>query len=471
MSGIFSSLQATATTIQAHSKSVELAGRNIAHMNDPNYARQRVIYGSTVTIQTQQGPQSSALTALGFEQIRDSLLDTQVLAEISHQKGLESGLLNLKRALAALGDNIDRMNDAQFIDDITSSGGSLRESIGNFFNAFEGFSARPNDPTTKQILLQQAQSLTEEFNRVNGRMENIERALEEQIEDDVTRINRHLSDLDNLNKEIAKLELARPNSALDLRDQRQAKLEQLAELMSFSVVEEAGNHGMISIVMSADDGTRHALVAPGKEVNRVAVNEDGQITTVLNRDLVLDIQSGSLQSAIDIRDNHIHTLRANMDKLVESLVTEVNAIYSATGSDFFDPTGLTSASFSLDSNLNYNTLLASATGLSGANEIARAIADLTGNEIAALDGNTFTQYAARLVTDLAQNVQDQSNRLNVQTSVRELIQSRRDEISGVSLDEEMSHMLLFQRAFQASSRVFNTLDEMLNQLVNQVGIR
>ncbi|MCC5834537.1 MAG: flagellar hook-associated protein FlgK [Opitutales bacterium] len=471
MSGIFSSLQATATTIQAHSKSVELAGRNIAHMNDPNYARQRVIYGSTVTIQTQQGPQSSALTALGFEQIRDSLLDTQVLAEISHQKGLESGLLNLKRALAALGDNIDRMNDAQFIDDITSSGGSLRESIGNFFNAFEGFSARPNDPTTKQILLQQAQSLTEEFNRVNGRMENIERAIEEQIDDDVIRINRHLSDLDNLNKEIAKLELARPNSALDLRDQRQAKLEQLAELMSFNVVEEAGNHGMVSIIVGADDGTRHALVAPGKQVNRVAVNEDGQITTVLNRDLVLDIQSGSLQSAIDIRDNHIHTLRSNMDKLVESLVTEVNAVYSATGNDFFEATGLTSASFRLASDLNFNTLLASATGLSGANEIARDIADLTGNEIAALDGNTFTQYAARLVTDLAQNVQDQGNRLNVQTSVRELIQSRRDEISGVSLDEEMSHMLLFQRAFQASSRVFNTLDEMLNQLVNQVGIR
>lgn len=471
MSGIFGSLQATATTIQAHSKSVELAGRNIAHMNDPNYARQRVIYGSTVTIQTPQGPQSSALTALGFEQIRDALLDTQVLTEISHQKGLESGLLNLKRALAAMGDNIDRMNDAQFIDDITSSGGSLRESIGNFFNAFESFSARPNDPTTKQILLQQSQSLTEEFNRVNDRMENIERALEEQIDDDVVRINRHLNDLDNLNKEIAKLELARPGSALDLRDQRQAKLEQLAELISFSVVEEAGNHGMISIVVGADDGTRHALVAPGNEVNRVDINGDGQLTTVLNSDLVLDIQSGSLQSAIDIRDNHIQTLRDNMDKLVESLVTEVNSVYSTTGADFFDAAGLTSATFSLDSNLSFNTLLASATGLSGANEIARAIADLTGNEIAALDGNTFTQYAARLVTDLAQDVQDQTNRLNVQTSVRDLIQSRRDEISGVSLDEEMSHMLLFQRAFQASSRVFNTLDEMLNQLVNQVGIR
>lgn len=471
MSGIFGSLQATVTTLQAHSKSVEIAGRNIAHMNDPNYARQRVVYGSTITLQTPQGPQSSALSALGFEHIRDGLLDSQVLAEISQQKGLESGMLSLQRTLAALGDNIDRMNDAQFIDDIVSSGGSLRDSIGNFFNAFESFSARPNDPTTKQILMQQAQTLTEEFRRVDSRLENIERALQDQINDDVSRINRHLADLDTINKEIAKLELARPNSALDLRDQRQAKLEELAELMSFTVVEEPGKHGMISILVPADDGTRHALVAPEKEVNRVKLTEDGQITTVLNSDLSLDIQSGSLQAAIDVRDNHLGRLRDNIDKLVENLVTEVNGIYSATGNNFFDETGLTAGSFRLDENLSYTTLLASATGLSGANEIARAIADLTSSEIADLEGNTFTQFAARLVTDLGQNVQDMNNRLKVQTAVRELIQSRRDEISGVSLDEEMSNMLLFQRAFQASSRVFNTLDEMLNQLVNQVGIR
>lgn len=471
MSGIFGSLQATVTTLQAHSKSVELAGRNIAHMNDPSYARQRVVYGSTITLQTPQGPQSSALSALGFEHIRDSLLDTQLLAEISQQKGLESGMLSLQRTLAALGDNIDRMNDAQFIDDITVSGGSLRESISNFFNAFEGFSARPNDPTTKQILMQQAQTLTEEFRRVDSRLENIERALQEQIDDDVSRVNRHLSDIDNINKEIAKLELARPGSALDLRDQRQAKLEELAELISFSVVEEPGKHGMISIIVGADDGTRHALVAPEQQVNRIQLTEDGNITTVLNRDLTLDIQSGSLPAAIDIRDNHIDRLRANIDLLVSNMITEVNAVYSATGNNFFDENGLTAGTFRLDENLSYTTLLASATGLSGANEIARAIADLTSNEIADLDGNTFTQFAARLVTDLGQNVQDMNNRLKVQTAVRELIQSRRDEVSGVSLDEEMSNMLLFQRAFQASSRVFNTLDDMLNQLVNQVGLR
>lgn len=471
MSGIFGSLQATATTIQAHSKSVELAGRNIAHMNDPNYARQRVIYGSTGTVQTPQGPQSSALTALGFEQMRDALLDKQLLAEISHEKGLEASQLRLQQALSSLGDGLDRADEAKFIDDIATSGGTLRDAIGEFFNTFESFSARPNDPTTKQILLQKSQSLTEEFNRVDGRLENLNTAVDEQIGDDVNLINQKLTELENLNKEVAKLEISRPNSALDVRDQRQAKLEELAELMQFQVMEEAGKQGQIGVYVENESGERHTLMGPETPADRISVNDDGEMVSERQGEAVLNIQAGSLPALIEVRDRDLGQLRDKIDALVENLVGGVNDIYSATGNPFFDDVGVTAATFRLDDDLDFSSLIASATGLSGANEIAREIADLAGEEIADLDGNTFSQFATRLVTDLAQNVQDRSNRYDIQSSVRELIQSRRDEVSGVSVDEEISHLLLYQRAFQASSRVFNVLDDMLNTMVNQFGVR
>jgi flagellar hook-associated protein 1 len=51
----------------------------------------------------------------------------------------------------------------------------------------------------------------------------------------------------------------------------------------------------------------------------------------------------------------------------------------------------------------------------------------------------------------------------------EAADSRRQSVNGVSLDEEMTNMIRFQRGYQASSRALSTLDEMLDQLINRTG--
>jgi flagellar hook-associated protein 1 FlgK len=47
-----------------------------------------------------------------------------------------------------------------------------------------------------------------------------------------------------------------------------------------------------------------------------------------------------------------------------------------------------------------------------------------------------------------------------------MLHSQRDSIGGVSLDEEMTDLTRFQKAFQASARLITTVDEMLDTLVN-----
>ncbi len=468
MSGLFGSLKSTANAIQAHSRAVELAGRNITHMNDPTYARQRVVVGSTGVVDTPQGPQSSGLTALGFEHIRDALLDRQLLAEISHEKGLEASIFRLRQALSSMGEYLDRTNDAQFIDDVAASGGGLRAGISDFFNAFESFAARPNDPTVRQVLLQKTSALTEEFNRIDARLENLHNVLAEQISGDVARVNEQLETLSSLNREIAKVEIGKPGSGLDLRDKRQALLEELAESFSFTVVEQPGAHGQVSLLVDTAAG-RVALVAPAEEARHITLDSAGQVVLKMDTSNPLDLSAGTLASIIRVRDETLGGLRNEIDTLVASLVSEVNDLYSITGNNFFDPSGTTAATFRADPSLNFNTLQSSTTGNSGANELAQAIADLAGKPISALGNSTAVQFASRLITNLAQEIQDHQNRHEIQASVRQLIQSRRDEISGVSLDEEVSQLLVFQRAFQATSRVFNVVDNMLDTLVNQLG--
>ena len=66
MSNLFSSINTTVKALAAHSRAIETTGKNLANVNNPAYARQRVIYGDRGTVVTQQGVESLGLEALGI---------------------------------------------------------------------------------------------------------------------------------------------------------------------------------------------------------------------------------------------------------------------------------------------------------------------------------------------------------------------------------------------------------------------
>lgn len=51
-------------------------------------------------------------------------------------------------------------------------------------------------------------------------------------------------------------------------------------------------------------------------------------------------------------------------------------------------------------------------------------------------------------------------------AVATMLQRQHDSISGVSIDEEMSDLVRFQRAYQASARIITTVDEMLQTVLS-----
>jgi flagellar hook-associated protein 1 FlgK len=79
------------------------------------------------------------------------------------------------------------------------------------------------------------------------------------------------------------------------------------------------------------------------------------------------------------------------------------------------------------------------------------------------------QFYSGAVSELGQALESANSRIDDQASIERLIRSQRDNVSGVSLDEEMADLMKFQRAFQASSRVFSVIDELLDGVVNRLG--
>ena len=160
--------------------------------------------------------------------------------------------------------------------------------------------------------------------------------------------------------------------------------------------------------------------------------------------------------------------------LASNLITEVNDIHStgysltgSSGASFF--TGTSAADMAVNTDLMGNPSLLQASGTSGAtgdNQTALAMAKLAAKPLNALNGQTFSGGYSNAVTLLGQAAASVNSQMSDQKVVQNMLTQQRSSLSGVSLDEEMSNMITFQKAFQASAKIVSTVDEMLSTIIN-----
>jgi flagellar hook-associated protein 1 FlgK len=71
---------------------------------------------------------------------------------------------------------------------------------------------------------------------------------------------------------------------------------------------------------------------------------------------------------------------------------------------------------------------------------------------------------------LGVSAQATQRRSEIQDAVTDQVDTSRQGEAGVNLDEEMTHLLTYQRGYEAASRVLTTIDSMLDQLINRTGL-
>ncbi len=468
MSGLFGSLSASVKALNAHSRALETAGKNLANVNNPEYARQRVVYGSRGTVMTPQGAQSLGLEVRAIQQLRDSLLDRQLMRELSLGASADAEQSAFQRAQAALGEMIDR---AAATGAGTTSSTGIGAAIDDFFNAFQSFAARPTDQGERQVLLQKASILTDRLQLADTRITQVQADLDAEVATDVEDINRLLGNIAELNGQIGRFEINNPGTAVDLRDQRQARLEELAAKLNVTVSDAGGGQ----LQVSALDGGGNPVVLVNLATVTGPVTFDGTNLSAGTPATVLALASGSIQGALSARDGAIQTLRDNLDALAEQLVTSVNTAYNPLGTtgNFFATAGTTAGTIALQAGLNASGLKASDGGAAGDNAIALAVAALASRAFStgggdAIDG-TFSGFYSQTVSGLGQALSTADAHAEEQANITSIVRAQRDSVSGVSMDEELADLTRFQRAFQASSRYFNVVDSLLENVVNQLG--
>jgi flagellar hook-associated protein 1 FlgK len=100
----------------------------------------------------------------------------------------------------------------------------------------------------------------------------------------------------------------------------------------------------------------------------------------------------------------------------------------------------------------------------GDNRNALALAELEEAPVGP-DGLTFGEAYQRLVTNLGLEAEEAATQETFFQGLVEQFTHMRDAVSGVSLDEEMTNLVKFQRAYQAAARLVSVADELYQTLL------
>jgi flagellar hook-associated protein 1 len=472
MSSLFGTLSNAAQSLATQSAGVQLAGKNIANASTDGYAKQELVIHSLGTAETPIGPQTVGYEAASIKQVRDKYLDAEVTREQSRTGYLQAQEDSLSKAQEDIGEQITNSGSASSISDTYSPTTGIGASISDFFTAVSSLAASPTDSGAKQVLLQKADLLANQINVADDRLDSLQTDITNQNADDLVTTNNLLEQVGNLNQQIQKFEAGDGNAgtAVDLRDQRETALEKLSNYIDFTTQDISDSPGKVEIISKDSSGNDVVLVDKSGVQGAITADSDGAVFSGGNPSTELALTGGSIQGNVEARDGAIQEFRDNLKSLATQLTTSVNSAYNSYGSngDFFDPSP-SSGLIAVDSSLTSSTLQVSSNGNAGDNKIALAVAAVADEKYAtpgdSIDG-TISGFYSKIASGLGETISATKTKLSDQQSVQTLVTNRRNGDSSVSQDDELTDLVKYQRGFQASSKVINVVDDLLDTVVN-----
>ncbi|HTW40810.1 MAG TPA: flagellar hook-associated protein FlgK [Solirubrobacteraceae bacterium] len=424
-------LQTALSGLIAEQTALDTTGSNIANANTEGYSRETVNLQPNppldiLALSTLTGQGAQLGTGVGVStitRIRNSYLDSQYRTQNSALSSASTQAEVLAQAQAAFNEPTEA---------------SIAGQLSKFWSAWNSLASSPTSEAAKVGVVAAGEQLARTFNELSSQLSTIATQAGEQVKALTGaggEVENIASQIAQLNGQIKLSEQAgeTPNSMLDSRD---LLLDKLSSLANITVSEQEDHTDTVSF---GDTGTP---LVEGTTVNwpqELTEAAGGQLGALLS----LTGPQGALTS-----------LQTGLDGVAEALAETVNA---PLAKPFF--TGASAATLTVA--VKASEVQASSTEAVGGNSVAQAIAGLR--------GGVAEQDYATLVEQLGSFVQDaQDEQSNLQTTVT-AINDQRQSVSGVSLDEEMTNLISFQRGYQASARTLTVMSELLETLIEHTG--
>lgn len=461
MAGTFFGVSIAYSGLAAQSRAMNVLGYNIAHANDPTYKRQRVVLSENVVLAQSQESSTVASSAFGagvnsgdVERVRDALIENRMRDAYQASASWEYRSRSLNQLEATMGEPSDT---------------GLQADLDQFWSSWRTVATSPDSLPIRSTLLEDTAALCQRIQYQYMQIKNMKDDLNLAAGDRVDRINVIGQELARLNKDINGAN-AGDIATNDLLNRRDALVQELSKLVNITQHGDDKGNFVISV------GGR--VFVQGTQFNSLTTDVGANGNTDIHwssddKDVV--ITGGELEAIIDLRDDTIPDYLGQLDNIASTIVAKVNEVHrsgktldGSDGGDFFRA-GSTAANISLDDSIvgHPELVAASSTGAVDNGEVASKIADLS--DAVTANGLTINQLYRALIGDIGAATSTAERQATAHKLSLDQFVSQQQSISGVSLDEEMTNMIKFQQAYNASARTLTVMDEMLSLLIERTG--
>lgn len=485
-------------------------GQNVANASTPGYSRQRVNFAQTepypgvgMNMPQLPGQMGTGVKAESVQRVRESFLDVQYRGENN-----KLGYWQTRS------DALDKMES--IMNEPSDSG--LSTVMDQFWQSMQDLAVDPTNAGARSVVRQRGEAVADTFNYLSNSLASVKRDQKDQIDVTVKQINSVVYQIDQINKQIGGVE---PHGLLpnDLYDERDRLIDQLSSLVNVKVdyVKSGGNadpkaEGKTEIKLVDDNGSDLGVLLSVAGPNKLDVSYKG-VDDSVNKITVgaqtIDFSkmnsTGKLKALVesygyekDGKATGLYTDMLNeLDNLAYTFAKEFNTVHAsglspneiAAGTNdsiqfFSDANGTDSrqgyasrivVSQSIKDSLD-NIATASGTDPTKATlgdaTNALALADVINKPFDYGLNNQqadFRNYFENVIGGMAVTSQEATRLTANSTTLQQSVDQKRQSVSSVSLDEEMTNMIQFQHAYNASARMITLQDELLDKIINGMG--
>ena len=451
-----SSLSIAVQSMLTDQGAMAVVSNNIANVNTPGYSREVANLEETPPVEYGNLEYGTGVEIGSIQSVTDNVLQLRLNQETQNQ-----GMLN---TLSTGLDQIQTLFNEP-------AGSGLQSALSQFFGSFQQLSSDPTNSGLRQAVISAAQTLASGFNQTASALVTQQQDANQSVVQNVEQINSLTAQIAQLNGQISTTAGAGENTN-EFQDQRGELINQLSQLVDVQAITADGSN----LTLTTSGGAE--LVVGNQSFNlQTQTNPATGLEDVYSQgaDITSSIQSGDLAGDLQLRDQEIPSILSNLDTLANGIATAVNTQNAAGfdlngnpgGNIFTPPAAVAGSALNLAvATTDPNAIAASADGTPGSNANATALANLQNANI--VDGQNPISYYSNLVFQVGNDTSTASNQLSGENLLVQQLQDQVNSISGVSLNEEGSNLILYQTAYNAAARVAGVVANLFQTVINMV---
>ena len=320
-SSLFSQLDMGKRSMMAQQAGMNVAGHNIANINNEDFSRQRVELTTEHPLKSRFG---NGVSLDRVKRVTDNFLTERLVKEQTRDGELDIREQGLRRL-------------EQLFNDMEGEG--LRSVLNEYWDAWGNLASSPEAEIARTDLLNAGKAVAERFSGLSRDLFSLRQEFNGRLSERVEKVNQLAARLADLNARVQQVERGE-GQANDLRDEREMILKEMSTLVDIHYLEDKDYQINVSV------GSGWPLVH-GRTANRIEASFNNQADSDddmamfsirgvdpkgISRDLTQELKGGELAELISLRDEVAVGFQQKVDQLANELAFEVNKLHvSGTG--------------------------------------------------------------------------------------------------------------------------------------------